>query len=216
MVIGTLHLGQPLKAWRSFLGWRKSWFSRELIAFGVFISALALHVAILHPLSSILATSLGLVAVGCSAMIYVDTRRPFWNAPMTFGKFFGTTLLLGGAGAMVFGNSHVAISVVMFGTVVKLAAENRVFRFLVDEQSPHLDALNKSALLLTGRFGFSSRSRTVCGVIGGIILPLFTFANSPAPVLACSVLVLCLAGELIERHLFFVAEVAPKMPGGAA
>jgi len=26
--------------------------------------------------------------------------------------------------------------------------------------------------------------------------------------------VLCLAGELIERHLFFVAEVAPKMPGG--
>ena len=32
--------------------------------------------------------------------------------------------------------------------------------------------------------------------------------------LAALALALCLVGELIERHLFFVAEVAPKMPGG--
>src|SRR6185369_8533231 len=95
VVAGTLHLGQPLKAWRSFLGWRKSWLSRELIAFAVFIAALGAHGAILHPLSSILAALLGLAAVACSAMVYADTRRPFWNAPVTLGKFFGTTLLLG-------------------------------------------------------------------------------------------------------------------------
>jgi Fe-S-cluster-containing dehydrogenase component/DMSO reductase anchor subunit len=222
--LGTLHLGQPLKAWRSFLGWRKSWFSRELIAFGIFIGALGLHCAILHPLSSILAAATGLAAVGCSAMIYVDTRRPFWNAPMTFGKFFGTTLLLGGVGTFVLtmlrpANSPahiVAGALAALGIVVKLAAENRIFRFLVDEQSPHLDALNKTALLLTGRFGFVSRVRIACLVAGGIAL-LVTF-NCPTHVaqtaLFATAFTLCLVGEFIERHLFFVAEVAPKMPGG--
>ena len=43
---GALHLGQPLKAWRSFLGWRKSWFSREVIVFGAFGGSTALLVAL--------------------------------------------------------------------------------------------------------------------------------------------------------------------------
>jgi Fe-S-cluster-containing dehydrogenase component len=30
------HLGRPLKAWRVFLGWRRSWMSREIIAFTVY------------------------------------------------------------------------------------------------------------------------------------------------------------------------------------
>ena len=217
VIVGTLHLGQPLKAWRSFLGWRKSWFSRELIAFGAFMGALALHVAILHPLSSFFAVATGLTAVFCSAMIYVDTRRPFWNAPMTFGKFFSTTLLLGGAGALIFGASTIALIAVLVGTVTKLAFENRIFRFLVDEQDPHLNALNKTALLLTGRFAFTSRVRVMCSLAGGIVLPLLAAFTSHSPVLLfVAAAVFCLAGELIERHLFFVAEVAPKMPGGAA
>src|SRR4030095_626820 len=36
LCIAALHLGKPLKAWRSFLGWRKSWFSREVIVFSAF------------------------------------------------------------------------------------------------------------------------------------------------------------------------------------
>ena len=295
--VGTLHLGQPLKAWRSFLGWRKSWFSRELIAFGVFIGALALHVAILHPLSAIFAATTGLAAVFCSAMIYVDTRRPFWNAPMTFGKFFGTTLLLGAAAMMLLASvanhfdakaksesqrdsdqSHrvatkelpwesatsianpngVAANpsesaatplglntaatmtqgssflttlgwrtqslwdnrfrlapfvwvIFAFGLAIKLAAENRIFRFVTDAQSPQLTALNKTALLLTERFGLASRLRVACIILGAGLLLAGGTAHISLTVLA---LALLLAGELIERHLFFVAEVAPKMPGG--
>jgi DMSO reductase anchor subunit len=222
--LGTLHLGQPLKAWRSFLGWRKSWFSRELIAFGIFIGALAVHVFVLNPLTSSFAALTGLVAAGCSAMIYVDTRRPFWNAPMTFGKFFGTTLLLGGLGTFlltVLWSANLlpqlwVIALATLGAVVKLAAENRIFQFLVDEQSPQLHALNKTALLLTRRFGLVSRVRVVSLVAGGILLLLaFNHAAGVAQLaLAATAFTLCLAGELIERHLFFVAEVAPKMPGG--
>ncbi|MEM6821412.1 MAG: DmsC/YnfH family molybdoenzyme membrane anchor subunit, partial [Verrucomicrobiota bacterium] len=33
----VLHLGRPMKAWRAFLGWRKSWLSREIISFGMLV-----------------------------------------------------------------------------------------------------------------------------------------------------------------------------------
>ena len=223
---GTLHLGQPLKAWRSFLGWRNSWLSRELIVFGGFMAALGAHAILLRPLSAILAAATGLAAVACSAMVYVDTRRPFWSAPMTFGKFFGTTLLLGAAGTLFLSllsaapapSPAAAMLLLMAGVAIKFAAENRVFRYLVDEQSPQLTALNKTALLLNGPLGRLSRLRVMCAVVGGIGLPMLTIigghVGAPSAVaLATVALSLCLAGELIERHLFFVAEVAPKMPG---
>jgi Fe-S-cluster-containing dehydrogenase component/DMSO reductase anchor subunit len=224
MLAGALHLGQPRKAWRGFLGWRKSWFSRELIAFGAFLAALGAHLAVRQPLTAALAAMAGLAAVACSAMIYVDTRRPFWNAPMTFGRFFGTTLLLGGAGTVTLGalfqppSTHLsAVAVLVLGVAVKLASENRIYQFLVDEQSPRLDALNKTALLLEGRFGRLSRCRVVCVMAGGIVLPLLTMLAEPrGAVLPTVAVLLCLTGELIERHLFFVAEVAPGMPGGGA
>jgi Fe-S-cluster-containing dehydrogenase component/DMSO reductase anchor subunit len=222
MLVGVLHLGQPLKAWRSFLGWRKSWVSRELIAFGAFLGALGVHLLSGHLLSAFLAALAGVLAVACSAMVYVDTRRPFWNAPMTFGKFFGTTLLLGSAGALLLSTLDtapilplsLAVRLVVLGAVIKLAVEQRIFRFLVNEQDPHLTALNKSALLLKGPFGRLSRGRVMCAVVGGVVLPVMMLAGAPVVGLAAIAFVLCLVGELIERHLFFVAEVAPKMPGG--
>ena len=111
-----------------------------------------------------------------------------------------------------------ALATSLIGAMVKLASENRIFRYVVDEQSPHLDAMNKTALLLTGRFGLLSRVRVGCLMAGGIILPLLGFIGpltaTTRLTLAAFALALCLAGELIERHLFFVAEVAPKMPGG--
>ena len=220
--IGTLHLGQPLKAWRSFLGWRKSWLSRELIAFGTFLGTLGAHQLLGHPLSALLAALTGLLAVACSAMVYVDTRRPFWSAPITFGKFFGTTILLGGAGALSLLSfdaapilaQSLAFVFVVLGTAFKLAVEQRSFRHLANEQDPDLTALNKTALLLDGTFGLWSRVRVVCAIVGGIALPVMMLIGVPILGLAGLAFVLCLVGELIERHLFFVAEVAPKIPGG--
>jgi Fe-S-cluster-containing dehydrogenase component/DMSO reductase anchor subunit len=254
VTVGALHLGQPLKAWRSFLGWRKSWLSRELIAFGAFLGALGVHRVIGHPLSAILAAFAGVLAVACSAMVYVDTRRPFWNARMTFGKFFGTTLLLGGAGTLLLSvlstvpipPRNLVVAFVVLGTAFKLAVEQRVFRTLENHDirvRTHIGAKNrctgsagilpasystqnqatrrqdagapsKTALLLSGPFGRLSRMRVMCALVGGVVLPVMMLANAPIIGLAVLTFVLCLVGELIERHLFFVAEVAPKMPGG--
>ncbi len=219
VLAGTLHLGQPLKAWRSFLGWRRSWLSRELLVFGGFLAALGAHLVLLHPLSALLAATTGLLAVTCSAMVYVDTRRPFWNAPMTFGKFFGSTILLGGAAGLVMAPSlppGKAGWLVLAGIVVKVVWESRIFRFLVDEQSPSLTALNKTVLLLTGPLGLLFRLRVACAVAGGVALSALALNGHAGITWPMATLGFALAGELIERHLFFVAEVAPKMPGGGA
>jgi formate dehydrogenase iron-sulfur subunit len=227
--IAALHLGKPLKAWRAFLGWRKSWFSREVIAFGAFVPAAALAAISFwrvelngfgFPLK-LAASIIGMIAVACSAMIYVDTRREFWNAKQSFGKFFGTTAVLGLAVSVVvlnftgatpesFGRLVTALAVV---TILKLAFERRIFRHLVDSQTPGLTPLNKTALLMEGELGFATRLRFGCGVLGGMVLPL-VFLLNPGAGLAVAALVFCIVGELLERYLFFTAVAPLRMPGG--
>ena len=106
------------------------------------------------------------------------------------------------------------VALVMLATVFKLAVEQRIFRFLVDEQDPHLSALNKSALLLNDTFGVLSRVRVTFALAGGVALPALMLVATTGLATSALAVTFCLAGELIERHLFFVAEVAPKMPGG--
>lgn len=231
LIVATLHLGKPMKAWRAFLGWRKSWFSREVIAFGAFVP-----IAVLTALSfwreelsafqfvfKAAAALLGAGAVVCSAMIYVDTRREFWNATQTFGKFVGTTALLGIAGGFLIhalqGVSGQVVQVLAFALVgiatLKLSFERTLFRHLVDEQTPNLTPLNKTALLMEHELGLATRLRFCCGVLGGIAMPLI-FLLIPVPSVAIVVFVLCVAGELLERYLFFTAVAPLRMPGGVA
>jgi formate dehydrogenase iron-sulfur subunit len=234
---GALHLGQPLKAWRAFLGWRTSWFSREVIAFGAFVPLVALSagsfwlapLTTVQPLLMCLASVAGLVAVACSAMIYVDTRREFWRASQCFGKFFGTTLLLGSAAALApaavvqgfgaSGNVRVLAGVVFIVTLVKLGFEHRIFRHLVEEQTPAPAPLSKTARLLEADLGAVARRRVACGVLGGLLLPgllaLKAFPVGPAlGWAAAGMFAFCLLGELSERYLFFTAVAPAKMPGG--
>jgi Fe-S-cluster-containing dehydrogenase component/DMSO reductase anchor subunit len=51
LAASMLHLGKPMKAWRSFLGLRRSWLSREIVVFGLF-SVLAFLTTTTHWVSS--------------------------------------------------------------------------------------------------------------------------------------------------------------------
>lgn len=246
--IASLHLGRPLKAWRAFLGWRKSWFSREVIAFGAFVplAGLAAFVLCLSRgsqsvlnwderstlilLVQIAAAAAGLLGVTCSAMIYADTHREFWRASQCFGKFFGTTLILGTAVALPLyacttpaANPPPAalVALLFAATTIKLAFEHRIFRNLVDEQTSRLTPLNKTARLLAGKLGFAARSRVGCAILGGMILPLLLFLNFASggglgAGLALIALIFCIGAELLERYLFFAAVAPAKMPGNMA
>jgi Fe-S-cluster-containing dehydrogenase component/DMSO reductase anchor subunit len=235
--IALLHLGKPLKAWRAFLGWRTSWFSREAIAFGVFLPLAAGALAATLSGWKILAMFLtgaaaltGLSGVACSAMIYVDTRREFWRASQSFGKFFETTLLLGAAatlGIQVFARAQTvflitATALVAATTAAKLVLELRIFRHLEGANAVTPTPLNKSARLLAGELGPIARLRVGCAVFGGLICPelvisRLAYGSMPGTAMIGMVLatfVLCLAGEILERYLFFTAVSPVRMPGG--
>lgn len=114
MGAAVFHLGRPHLAYRALLGLKTSWLSREILTFTLFAVLTTFYsacgitpwmgdslpgLARLVPHASYflgcLATVMGMVAIGCSVMIYVDTRRPFWNAFQTSVKFFLTALVLG-------------------------------------------------------------------------------------------------------------------------
>ena len=234
--VAALHLGKPLKAWRAFLGWRTSWFSREVIVFGAFvpisIGALAGSWAgseALSQVAGVLASTIGLAGVACSAMIYVDTHREFWKASQCFGKFFGTTALLGAAILLAVqslsasGSSTLVIAalLVIAATAFKQAVELRIFRSFVSKNRVVLEPLNKTARLLVDELGAITRLREGCAVFGGFICPLLTImlfvsGNSAWHTFGVATLVLSLAGELLERYLFFTAVVTVRMPGRMA
>jgi DMSO reductase anchor subunit len=101
---------------------------------------------------------------------------------------------------------------------LKLATELPIFRHLETEDwSP----LHKTALLLHGPFGLLHRWRVGLGFAGGVILPLWLALDrstdfSTAWLVAVFIFAATLAGEWIERRLFFTAVQPVKMPGGVS
>ena len=228
LAVAGLHLGRPLQAWRAFLGWRRSWFSREVIAFGAYLPLIALSLTMSQTgnfQARILAALVGLAGVACSAMIYADTGREFWSPGECFARFFGTTILLGASARLLFVSSDAVFAfwlcVRVAAMMIKLGIERRIFQHLVDENTPVLSSLNQTARLLAGQLGFITRSRVGLAIIGGGLLPGLMLmarldAKLPAYPIAAIALALTLSGECLERYLFFRAVVPLKMPGGPA
>jgi formate dehydrogenase iron-sulfur subunit len=226
----VFHLGRPLGAWRAFLNLKRSWMSREIVMFGLFlpllVGALALALGVPISKSAIFTAFLraswetgapitGLLGVFCSMMIYQDTRRPLWHWRRGLPLFFGTTLVLGAAGAAIFNHSAALLAAIMIASASKLLVEVLTLRHITNCT---LTPLKKTALLVTGKFQHVAFVRLVCVMLGGIGLPLWLAMNVGVShaFLAVLAFALLLAGELLERFLFFTTVVAPKMPGGLA
>jgi formate dehydrogenase iron-sulfur subunit len=233
------HLGRPLYAYRAILGVRHSWLSREAVALGAFAKAATAYVAVEDLMPGLLASpgwlrpallaavaTLGVAGVGCSAMVYHAVRRRHWHASIAGWKFAGTAAALGLAtavaclavsaarspGEAASGRLAIAAGALAAAVAAKLAFEARDLRG-DREDGP----LGQAAWLLRGPLRRLVAARTALGVAGGMLLPLAAAACG-VPTLAAAAGVLTLlattAGEMIERHLFFVASPKPRMPGG--
>ncbi|MDX2227077.1 MAG: DmsC/YnfH family molybdoenzyme membrane anchor subunit [Verrucomicrobiae bacterium] len=241
LAASVFHLGQPLKAWRFFLGLRTSWLSREILVFGLFSAVAAAYVgSLLLPLlptawtrglpwesatlENVLGTGMvatGLAGVFCSVMVYDRTGRTFWRGPLTAPRFFGTVVMFGLSGLVLFaaflGSNHEEVRyfalLLVLLRCLKLSGELSLFRHL---HNGPLTQMKRTALLLAGPLRSVVLFRMVCGVGGGILLPLWILWTGEGVVLAALSLVLCLASELTERALFFRAVSPDKMPGGIA
>jgi len=179
----------------------------------------------------------GLFGIFCSAMLYHATGKLWWTMSRTGFRFFMTAAVLGLAttlvtttvAAVVFGGGTLtpaltamvrALAEALMGaTTVKLLGEALVFHHLRDKQ--HGD-LKRSARLMVGALRKPTFFRFTLGVIGGLLVPgaflmPATAGTSMAVVTSAVVgLVFLMAGELLERGLFFAALSAPRMPGGKA
>ncbi|HEX8371522.1 MAG TPA: DmsC/YnfH family molybdoenzyme membrane anchor subunit [Chthoniobacterales bacterium] len=208
--LSVLHLGQPLKAWRAFLGWRKSWMSREIMAFSAFAGVAAAltasgYVTLLpvpdvvkelvpHVVPFLLGATIvsGLAAVFTSCMIYVDTRRAFWSMPTTSLKFYGTAIGLGLAAAG-FWNSSFALA----------GAGTLIVMFLAELFLLKSPAVSKPRAILFGPLQKLQITRALL-----LVAALCTWQFPVAAFVAL------LLAQIIERGCFFMASAAPKMAGG--
>ena len=204
MVSAVFHLGQPLKAWRFFLGLRTSWLSREILAFSVLLPLPLLWIGFnfipdfplkdsLFTAVRLLMPSLALVAVFTSVMIYHDTKRTLWRIDRTSFRFFGTLLLMG----VIVLNQPWIFSILM---TAKLAWEYSFLRLRTQKSwSPD----GHSSRLMAGPL------RSACMLRGAVALcAVGASFISPWPAIF-----LLLGAELLERMIFFRAVSAPKMPG---
>jgi DMSO reductase anchor subunit len=228
MGASVLHLGRPLYAFRAVLGMRTSWLSREIAVFSLFAALAAGYAASFvvgagdaarSALLWLVAGS-GVVGVGCSVMVYEATRRTVWRAQRVTPTFFASTVLLGCAAVLaidaVGGRFVPGLGTwLAVATSAKLTGEAMAFGHL---RSRRHTTLKRRALLMARELRHVTTWRFACGITGGVLLPLAAAAvdGIGRAIVAVAALALVLAGELCERHLFFAAAPAPRMPGAPA
>ena len=176
----------------------------------------------------------GLSGVLCSVMIYYRTRRPTWGGTRTLWRFLGTTIWLGLAATLFAAMLSTSVQTelkldtvmhellahlgrpLMICAAVKLMYEAADLLHLLDR---HQTPLKRLALLMSGDLGGLAIARFALGLLGGIILPWSLLAEgehgTPVKWMATVTVmfVMSVAGELLERTLFFMTAVSPRMPG---
>ncbi|MFT5882973.1 MAG: formate dehydrogenase iron-sulfur subunit [Crocinitomicaceae bacterium] len=228
-----LHLGSPLGAWRVFLGLKTSWLSREIVIFGTWMPVLMVYAALVwFPVYSrflpstfpqeipaaativcaLVTIILGVLSVFCSIMVYVDTKRDFWTMRRTAGRFVGS-MLLGGLSALMFAEGLIDGEVApATGITFLVALLFKIFvevSLLVPARAEEWSYAKKSALIQLRSLRSILQLRWMilavalaCGIVA-LYLPTFSLLVLP----------IIMAGEWLERRIFFQAVVTLKMPG---
>jgi formate dehydrogenase iron-sulfur subunit len=214
MTLSVLHLGQPLKAWRTFLGWRKSWLSREIIAFGIFAKLAALT-PLVWLLSGdeawlsgamALAASAGTAAVACSVMVYVDTQRPFWSMSRVAVSFACTTVALG-AGLVALASPPLAA--ISFIATATFACWDRFTQWQALASTS--SAIHPSARVMNELLTKQTFVRRILLSTGSLVFLCGAIISAPS--LIAIAVVSTFAALIIDRHHFFTACAGPRMTG---
>jgi len=181
----------------------------------------------------------GCVAIFCSVMIYASVRRDLWSFSRTSLRFALTSLLLGlctlwlslaAQACLRPSESNWALlaeagPAICWGltivTLAKLGWEAMLLRHLL---SRAMTSMKRSAMLTVRDLANPAVARFSLGALGGLFAPamlLRQFAggsleNGSLELVVATLLLFgaSLAGELLERYLYFAAVAAPRMPGG--
>ena len=197
------------RTWRvqgKILGWRHSWLSREVLAFGLFTVFATVSVAaeVLAPgwvaghprlriaLATLAVVASGLCGVGSSVMVYHSVRRPFWRASASGVKFAGTTVVLGLATALasldismtgLLGDANGSDGFVLLfvaGALALLSAAKMSYEAgdWRDRHGVIAEPLRRTAWLLRGPLKGQGTLRQLLGFSGGVFLPLLAIVGT--------------------------------------
>jgi sulfite dehydrogenase (quinone) subunit SoeC len=164
LVASTLHLGHPERAWRAFSQWRSSWLSREGVAsLMTFPPALAFAAswwalgpdAITTRVFGLIAAALGLLTVGCTAMIYASLK-PIrqWHNPHTAPDYlifagFSGAVLLAAVWALWFGVAEELAVAALVTALIAAGAKFAYWRY-IDTQKPFVTLASATGLTAFG------------------------------------------------------------------
>jgi len=219
------HLGRPQFAFRAILNLRRSWLSREILAFVLFAFFAVLHaVALFCGAPSPVATATGVAAavggvaaVACSAMIYVFVGRAQWGFTSVFAKFFLTAAWLGTMTASLASTSPPAAAWLACAGLVAALTKLAIDAFaLVHLANRRRTPQRRTAELLSGKLLGLTSLRFTAGAVSLLCLHAAwadASAAAPAATALAVGLLAALVGELCERLLFFLASVDFRMPG---
>ncbi len=220
LVASVFHLGQPLKAWRVWMGWRTSWLSREAMALGALAGiavawTMALVVAdrvawvpeILLRAGAVVMLVAMAGAVGAQAMVYIETHRQFWDREETLPRFVGAWLLALSCGLLLGASGWLPAVLVV---VLAVSAGLHERRVLSHDTTAARSALARTAWLLRGPLAapWAWRGRLMALGLAAVLASLWI-----GWIAALFGSVLLLAGSWFERKLFFVAVSPDQMPG---
>jgi sulfite dehydrogenase (quinone) subunit SoeC len=164
LAASMLHLGRPERAWRAFSQWRSSWLSREGVAsLATFPPALAFAAlwwtfgpdAITTRAFGLLAAILGLVTVGCTAMIYASlTPIRQWHNPHTAPDYlifavFSGAVLLAALWALWFGAAEALAVAALIAALIAACAKFAYWRY-IDAQKPLVTLASATGLTAFG------------------------------------------------------------------
>ncbi len=229
LAASVAHLGQPLRAWRIFLGLRRSWMSREAMLLAFWVAAAVwltagkvagradlgwfalINVLAEFPWAGWIVAATGAGGLFCSIMIYADTPRAAWAFRLTAPRFLGGAIVLSTSCALCL-SSRPAFSLsaaFAISLVGKLGAEMHA----LGAARASADArLRDGAKLLLGALKPTLVLRCCAAASGSAFLTI-PVAQAFSQSFRIVGLALVLLGELAERTLFFQAAAAPRMPG---
>ncbi|MCG8590899.1 MAG: 4Fe-4S dicluster domain-containing protein [Proteobacteria bacterium] len=185
----------------------------------------------LAPWAAGAAVATGALGVFCSIMIYVDTRRRGWSLRQTAPRFLGTAVVLGTAAAAATAATAAAVAGVagaaawlpLLGLLLPVATTAKLIdeaRLLPLAAGVPLDPHVRTARLQSGPLAAFTRWRFALGALGGVAIPLALLVAAPAVApgwgtagAAVAALAACLAGEGLERFLYFASSAPRAMPG---
>jgi DMSO reductase anchor subunit len=231
---GTLfHLGRPLHAWKAMRAYKRSWLSREVIAFSAyaglapivatdFLARRFLDMALLPevlrtPVLAVTAVS-GLVGVYTSVRIYRIPARPAWDSARTTFGFFNSSFVLGSAftlfAALLVPHATLVAHAAALVFGVSMLGSALVPWALAAEGTSSEPSLRSAAQLLKQSFRPLLLVRTLLSV-GLALAAVFVAAAKPSPTImaTCAAIAgLALLLECAGRYLFFRCVVPRNMP----